>query len=105
MFNFTFVSHQVLDDLLDAFLGGLHAVLGSLQSDPLTVGPRAREANSYSAVLLRQLAQHLASPAHKVAVVANVYDHAVLHHVVLEIEDQRNVVSGGYLSRERVFLF
>lgn len=103
MINSSFVSHQVLDDLLDAFLGGLHAVLGSLQSDPLTVGPRAREANSYSAVLLRQLPQHLASPTHKVAVVANVYDHAVLHHVVLESEDNRNVVSGGYVSRERDF--
>lgn len=84
--NFSNVSYQVLDDLLDAFLGGLHTVLGSLQSDPLTVGSRTRETHGYSAVLLSQLPQHLASPTHKVAVVANVYYHAVLHHVVLERE-------------------
>lgn len=82
------VSYQVLDDLLDAFLGGVHAVLGPLQSDPLTVGPRAREADGHAAVLLRQLPQHLASPAHEVAVVASVYDHAVLHHIVLERENK-----------------
>lgn len=84
------VSYQVLDDLLDAFLGGLHTVLGSLQSDPLTVGSRTREANRYAPVLLGQLPQHLTSPTHKVTVVANVYYHAVLHHVVLERRDDRN---------------
>lgn len=88
------VSYQVLDDLLDAFLGGLHTVLGSLQSDPLTVGSRTREANRYAAVLLCQLPQHLTSPTHKVTVVANIYYHAVLHHVVLEREDNRNVDKG-----------
>lgn len=80
----SFVSYQVLNYLLDAFLGSLHAVLGSLQRDPLTVSSCAREANGYTAVLLRQLPQHLTSPTHKVPVVANVYYHAVLHHVILE---------------------
>lgn len=84
--NFSKVSHQVLDDLLDAFLGGLHTVFGSLQSDTLTVGSSAREAHSYAAILLCQLPQHLASPTYKVAVMANVYYHAVLHYIVLERE-------------------
>lgn len=80
----SFVSYQVLNYLLDPFLGSLHTVLGSLQCDPLTVSSCAREANGYTAVLLRQLPQHLTSPTHEVPVVANVYYHAVLHHVILE---------------------
>lgn len=80
----SFVSYQVLNYLLDAFLGSLHAVLGSLQRDALTVSSCTREANGYTAILLCQLPQHLTSPTHKVPVVANVYYHAVFHHVILE---------------------
>lgn len=77
-------AHQVLNDLLDAFLGRFHAVFGSLQRHPLAVGPGAREADGHAAVLLGQLPQHLTPPAHEVAVVASVHYHVVLHHVILQ---------------------
>lgn len=79
-------SHQILNDFLDALLGGLHTFLCSLQSDPLTVDACTRETDSDAAVLLRQLPQHLTSPAHKVPMMADVDLHAVLHHIILEQE-------------------
>lgn len=75
--------YQVLDDLLDASLGSLHAVLGALECDAIAVRARAREADSNAPILLGKLSQHLPSPAHKVAVMPWLYHHAILHHIIL----------------------
>lgn len=91
-------SHQILNNFLDALLGGLHAFLCSLQRDPLTVDTCTRETDSDSAVLLCQLPQHLTSPAHKVPMMADVDLHAVLHHIILE---QQRISSFKRPFRER----
>lgn len=76
-------AHQVLDDLLDALLGCLHAVLGPLEGDLVALRAGAWEANHHAAVLLSDLAQNLASPDDKVTVVLGVHQHVVFNHVVL----------------------
>ncbi len=81
-------THKISNDFLNAFLSSVNTISGSFESDIVTVCARAREANSYTAIFLRQLSQHLASPTDEVTVMPGVHDHTVLYHVILKRKDR-----------------
>lgn len=86
------MTYQVLDDLLDAFLGCLHTVLGSLEGDFVTLGAGAREADHHTTILICNLTQNLPSPDDKVAVVLGVNHHGVFNHIILPTDDSQSTL-------------
>lgn len=76
-------THQISNDLLNAFLSSIHTLSGSFESDAVTVSARAREADGYASILLRQLSQHLPSSTDEVTVMPGLHDHTVLYHIIL----------------------
>ena len=73
---------QVLDNLLDPGLGGVHAVAGSLEVYDVAGDAGAREGDNNAAELLAYLAKHLAAAGHKVLVVLRIHGHGVLDDIV-----------------------
>lgn len=80
-------TYQVLNDLLDALLGCLHTVLGSLEGDFVALGARAGEADHHTTVLISDLTQNLPPPDDEVAVVLGVNHHGVFNHIILPTDD------------------
>jgi len=77
-------TYQISNDLKDAFLGAINALLRPLQHDLVALDPCAREADDDPAKLLRNLPQHLPTPGHKVTVVLRVNAQLTLNDVILQ---------------------
>ncbi len=98
-------THKISNDLLNAFLSSVNTLSGSFERDIVTACARAREANSYTAIFLRQLSQHLPSPTDEVTVMPGVHDHTVLYHVILKRKDRWTAGSAFKETLTQIFYF
>lgn len=83
-----YLSFQIFNYFVDANLGGLNAVLRSLEHDSVAVDALAREGDLHAAAVVGDAAQHLAASCHEVPVMARGHRHLALGHVA-DFSDRR----------------